>query len=190
MKMFRYSICVLAAMLVAGCEGNDMKDTLGLNREAPDEFTVVSRPPLTVPPEFNLRPPKPGEAPIGLSAEDKAKSLITGIGGRPADTAVGTVSASDVPKGAAASLLKRAGADAADGGIREKLGVDARTPADTSNAKTLMEKLTGKEKKEPTVDAKKESERLRANKDAGKPVNEGEVPEAKPESESLIDKIF
>lgn len=35
--------------------------TLG-SRAAPDEFKVVTKAPLTVPPEYALRPPAPGEA--------------------------------------------------------------------------------------------------------------------------------
>lgn len=182
--MFKKLAVVLLPLFVAACEGNTVQDTLGLSREAPDEFTVVSRPPLTVPPEFTLRPPKPGEAPLGTTAEDKARGLLTGTA--PATPA----KAEPLASGAAASLLKRAGADAADGEIRDKLGVDERTPVDTSNAKTLLEQIRGNEKNEPTVDAEKETERLRANKNAGKPLNEGDVPEANPESDSLIDKIF
>ena len=183
MKKFLRCAVLALPLLLTACEGG-VQETLGLNREAPDEFTVVSRPPLTVPPEFTLRPPNPGEAPLGSSADEKARSLLTGTTTpAPASTAV-------TSNGAAASLLKRAGADAADADIRSKLGVDEKTPADTSKATTLMEQLSGAQKKEPTVDAAKEAERLRANKAAGKPMNAGDVPEVKPGSDSLIDKIF
>ncbi len=175
------TIAVLSLALLTACEG-DVKSTLGLDREAPDEFSVVSRPPLSLPPEFTLRPPRPGEAPLTPSADAKARALITGSSATPAAT--------EAPQGAAQSLLKRAGADAADSNIREKLGVDARTAPDTSNAPTLLDKLNASKKNEPTVDATKETERLRSNKEAGKPINEGEVPEEKPKSDSLIDTIF
>lgn len=188
MQILRTSICLVGLLFLAACEGNEVKETLGLNRDAPDEFTVVSRPPLSVPPEFNLRPPRPGEAPLGIKAEDKAKSLITGINS--AGAPVDAVQTAQPANGAAASLLRKAGAERADSGIREKLGVDERTPLENKNAKTLMEQLSGKEKNEPTVDAKKEAERLRSNKDSGKPINEGDIPENKPENDSLIDRIF
>ncbi len=42
-------------LLLSGC--NQTKKTLGLGRETPDEFTVLDRPPLTVPPSIGLRPP-------------------------------------------------------------------------------------------------------------------------------------
>lgn len=182
--MKRYFL-LLVPVLLAACEGN-VQETLGLNREAPDEFTVVSRPPLTVPPEFALTPPRPGEAPLGFEADDKARALLTG--GQ--YTAGSAPPAASLGGGAAANLLKKAGAAGADSSIREKLGVDVRTPTDTSNAKTLLEKISGTEKNEPTVDAAKEAARLKTNKQAGKPINEGEVPETKPGSESLIDNIF
>ena len=45
----------LIALFVSGC--SQMREELGLNRNSPDEFTVVKRAPLTLPPEYNLRPP-------------------------------------------------------------------------------------------------------------------------------------
>ncbi len=201
MKKILASLLLLSPLLLTACEDGTVRDTLGLNRDAPDEFTVVSRPPLAVPPEFNLRPPKPGEPPRGVPTDEQARSLLTGktpeakvtVDGMEAptvETAVVPVVRSDVLSGGAANLLKRAGGDAADTSIREKLSTDATTPADTSNATTLMDQLIGAEKNEPVVDAKKEAERLRDNKDAKKPLNEGEVPEEKTKSRSLIDRIF
>jgi hypothetical protein len=202
MKRMRIYTLVLLLPLLAGCDDGGLQDTLGLSRQAPDEFTVVSRPPLSVPPEFTLRPPRPGEPGLGFDADEKARSLITGkdpsmapkdakgLVAPTVETAVTPVISNETPTGGAASLLKRAGADQVDANIREKLGEDARTEPDTSNAKTLMDKLTGAEKKEPTVDAKKEAERLRSNKDTGKPVTEGEVPVEKSTTDSLIDRIF
>ncbi|MEL0015072.1 MAG: DUF3035 domain-containing protein, partial [Rhodospirillales bacterium] len=53
-----FSVTVLVAM-TAGC--GSVKDELGLEKKAPDEFTVVRNAPLSLPPNYNLRPPKPGE---------------------------------------------------------------------------------------------------------------------------------
>jgi hypothetical protein len=53
---------VLAAALplaLTACEG--VKQELGLTKQPPDEFAVVaSKAPLVVPPDFTLRPPRPG----------------------------------------------------------------------------------------------------------------------------------
>ena len=53
MKHTRYSL-PLVLLALAACSGNDVSDTLGLQKSAPDEFVVVSRPPLVVPPPVSL----------------------------------------------------------------------------------------------------------------------------------------
>jgi Protein of unknown function (DUF3035) len=199
MKKF-LSLCLCGLpLLLSACEGG-MREAIGLTREAPDEFAVVSRPPLSVPPEFSLRPPREGQAPRGQTADETARNVLIG---KPAEnaattelveptveTAVIPVQRDEVLSGGGASLLKRAGADAAQENIREQLSTGAVTPVDTGAAKTLMDQLIGQDKAEPMVDAAKEAERLRANKDAGKPLTEGEVPEEKTATPSLIDRIF
>ena len=54
--MKKLGIAIAILLLLSGCS-NDIKSTLGIRKEAPDEFTVISYPPLSVPPEFNLEPP-------------------------------------------------------------------------------------------------------------------------------------
>lgn len=45
----------------------------------PDEFRVVRKAPLTVPPEYNLRPPSPGEArPQELNPDAEARMYVFG----------------------------------------------------------------------------------------------------------------
>jgi hypothetical protein len=46
-------------LALAACEG--VRQELGLTKQPPDEFAVVaSKAPLVVPPDFSLRPPRPG----------------------------------------------------------------------------------------------------------------------------------
>lgn len=69
------------AVLLAGCggTGSRIQDTLGLTRQPPDEFRVVQRAPLVVPPDYNLRPPRPGEPrPQEPAARDQARAALTG----------------------------------------------------------------------------------------------------------------
>ena len=202
MKNVLKSCLLIVPLLLTACESGGVRESLGLTRDAPDEFSVVSRPPLSLPPDFSLRPPRPGEAPRGTPTDETARSLLTGKAPSTAvkdvkqleqptvETAVTPVVTSDVLSGGATSLLKRAGADRADDSIRDKLGVDAVTPRDNSDAKTLLDQLSGKEKDEPTVDAKKEAERLRDNKDSNKPLTEGDTPNEDAPKKSLIDRIF
>lgn len=45
---------ILAAGALSACSG--VKETLGIETSAPNEFLVSTRAPLTLPPEFDLRP--------------------------------------------------------------------------------------------------------------------------------------
>src|ERR1700733_85044 len=47
-------------LLLGGCSGDTLSRTFGLTRDAPDEFTVTTRAPLSMPPDYSLRPPRPG----------------------------------------------------------------------------------------------------------------------------------
>jgi len=55
MKQVVYLMLLLP--LLAAC--SDVRQTVGLGRNNPDEFTVVENPPLSMPPDFELRPPDP-----------------------------------------------------------------------------------------------------------------------------------
>ena len=61
---------VLIVAAAAGCSSSP---------KTPDEFRVVRKAPLTVPPEYNLRPPTPGEArPQELSPDAEAPVAVFG----------------------------------------------------------------------------------------------------------------
>ena len=65
---------VLFAGTAFGTGCTDFKRMVGLEPTLPDEFAVESRAPLTIPPDFDLRPPEPGaprpqEKSIGQQAE-------------------------------------------------------------------------------------------------------------------------
>ena len=48
-----------------------------MDRVGPDEFAVESRAPLTLPPDYELRPPSPGAArPQEATAADRARKVI------------------------------------------------------------------------------------------------------------------
>ncbi|HVC51781.1 MAG TPA: DUF3035 domain-containing protein [Stellaceae bacterium] len=78
-----------AAMLLSGCTG--FKQMVGLEQQPPDEFAVESRAPLTIPPEFKLRPPEPGAPrPQEVSSATKAQQEVNAATpGKPGDVAPG-----------------------------------------------------------------------------------------------------
>lgn len=67
---FRLSLIALCAAVLAACG-------LGYNKNPPDEFNVVRRAPLILPPEFNLRPPSNNQtAPVGKQGAELARLLV------------------------------------------------------------------------------------------------------------------
>ncbi len=70
---------LFGASLLAGC--TDFKQMVGLDQPMPDEFAVELRAPLTIPPDFNLRPPEPGAPrPQEKSAEQQAEQIVDQAG--------------------------------------------------------------------------------------------------------------
>ena len=93
---------------LAGCSG--FRQAAGMTKTVPDEFLVVSTAPLTVPPEYNLRPPRPGQAtPQELRPNQEARVAVFGDG---------------IGEGASPgeqALIARAGATAVDSAIRGQI---------------------------------------------------------------------
>jgi hypothetical protein len=152
------SLCLLSSLALAACSGgNDVKEKLGLKASPPDEFSVVTRAPLSVPPDYTLRPPRPGaDRPMEISVREQAKQTVFG--------------ASDVDQKAKAS------AETAQGGFMNKLGatdtsgsirntLDAEMTELDKSEQPAAEKLLFWKDKEPkgkTLDPVEEQKRLEA----------------------------
>ena len=96
---------LVAALGLAGCQS--AKKALGISKVTPDEFRVVTKAPLVVPPDYALRPPAPGKPrPQELQPESAARNAL--LGAREAE------SRTDGEK----LLVAKAGADKADPLIR------------------------------------------------------------------------
>ena len=68
---------LLAAAGLAGCDSASR--AFGLAKVTPDEFRVVTKAPLTLPPDYSLRPPAPGEPrPQELQPESAARQALVG----------------------------------------------------------------------------------------------------------------
>ncbi len=72
---------VLAALVglsgfgLSGCSAT--RSALGMTKVVPDEFAVVTKAPLVVPPDYALRPPTPGEPrPQELQPESQARLAL------------------------------------------------------------------------------------------------------------------
>ncbi len=71
------SIVALSTVALGACGG--LRQSIGLTKVVPDEFLTVSTAPLSVPPEYGLRPPAPGQPrPQELAPESAARQILLG----------------------------------------------------------------------------------------------------------------
>ena len=204
---------MMAGALVAGCSG--VQKQLGLERTAPNEFNVVSRAPLSLPPDISLRPPQPGTtrpqegttSDVAASAlfEEQAEQQRTGPlageaqfpprGGGVVRNA-GSVSSTPVTEVATISqgegaLLQRAGADEAQPNIRQIINAESTELASASEG--FADKiLFWRKPVEPgtVVDADGERRRLQENEALGRSVVTGETPKIERKSQALLEGLF
>lgn len=68
---------IAAASAASGC--GSLQRAVGGTKVSPDEFRVVSQAPLTLPPDYSLRPPRPGEPrPQELQPTQEARASLFG----------------------------------------------------------------------------------------------------------------
>ena len=74
-KKTKALFAVLASsIMISACSSND---DIMAGKNSPNEFKVVNRPPLQMPPDYNIRPPKPGEPDTqNLSIAEQAVEIL------------------------------------------------------------------------------------------------------------------
>lgn len=160
-----------------------------MTKQSPDEFRVVARAPLTLPPDFTLRPPQPGAVrPQEGTTSDQARQAVVaasqGNTGNPGPAA-GGLSAGQ------RSLLQATGAAEVDPKIR--LIVDSETNELNAADGDFLEFLVfwrAKEKPGLIIDASAESRRLRENMALGKDIGTGQTPTIERRKKALFEGIF
>ncbi|HER27233.1 MAG TPA: DUF3035 domain-containing protein [Rhodospirillales bacterium] len=112
-KIFALTCVVAVVGLTSACEGD--RSFFGGNKKAPDEFAVYSRAPLSIPPEFGLRPPRPGATrPQVVAPRNDARKALLGASAVPLESQTGNENLSP----GMLALLKETGADQAEPEIR------------------------------------------------------------------------
>ena len=143
------------------------------SKKAPDEFAVVTRAPLEMPPSYNLRPPRPGQQrPQEDTAITDAKQAVFGEGAQQ------TVETRELTQGEAI-LLQKTGSTSTTANIRDI--IDQETAEIVKDETPTIDRLLGKVGKKvdapaSVVDPVKESERITTNKELGKSVTDGKTP--------------
>ena len=166
-------------------------------KNAPDEFAVVRSAPLTLPPDYQLRPPQPGAArPNVARLQEQAEEVLLEEGR--ARRAAGDAAAPAASPGEAA-LIERAGAADVDPNIRHV--IDREFGAFASEDEGFFESLLFWQPDEApgaalgevpdeVIDPVGESERLRENAVLGKPATAGDTPVIKRREKALLEGLF
>ncbi len=187
--MLRFTLIAAMVLALSACSG--IKKQLGLAKQSPDEFKVVSQAPLSLPPDYSLRPPEPGiPRPQGGSASQQAKNAIFRLQQPEAGSLEPTIESDDRSL-AELSLLKAAGAGQSDPNIRRIL--DAETQRINAESDDFLEALVFWREPQATgkiSDATEEAKRLRENAALGKSVTDGETPTIERKRPALLEGLF
>jgi hypothetical protein len=160
-----------AALGLAACEKT--KEQFDFSKKAPDEFAVVTRAPLEMPPTYDLRPPEPGAPrPQEIPTDQMARQSVLGV-----ESVKQTASEYGVSQSEAV-LLQKTGAANANPAIRAAVDKETAEIADEEMPGIdHLRRMVGKDVDPPSkvVDPVAEANRIKANKAQGKPVTEGET---------------
>ena len=152
--MRKVAIC-FSLLILASCSG-DMKSSLGIRKSSPDEFTVISRSHLSVPPVLYLDDKQKSTQ---VNLENKAKKNFT--------------------KSEETFLMKLSTQDS-NPNIRNQINSDNQAKLEENKSKGSIRKLFDKmsgEKKDKVVEPIGERDRIKQNLAEGNAINEGDIPE-------------
>ena len=165
-RMVTSAVALAALMMLTAC-GDDVREAFGLARNTPDEFAVRARAPLSIPPNYDLRPPVPGAPrPQEVSARDLAADALA--------TTEGAAEGSASP--AESAFMAQLTEGGVDPDIRRI--VDLETSDLLRADEGFVESLMFWQPEDPgsLVDPEAERERLAAALARGEPLNTGDVP--------------
>jgi hypothetical protein len=157
----RLALCLAAGVAVlASSACGDTKRALGFSKRTPDEFRVLSHPPLSMPPDYSLRPPSPGAT--GAASVDKSELVRETLiqNQTNADRA-------DLSEGEKA-LLSKAGASGAQSDIRQTIYQEQGTYSEEDEGfwnkfkegTLIVDKKEDDQKTGNVIDAKEEAKKL------------------------------
>ena len=181
-------LLTVAALTLAVSACGGFRDQLGLTKQSPDEFRVVSRAPLTLPPNYNLRPPEPG-APrpqVGTAAQQAERAVLAN-----SQNPVVRQQAAVPRTVGEAALLQATGADAADPNIRQI--VNRETQQINEEDDFFVDNLVFWNSEQPAgtiVDPVAETRRLQENAALGQPATTGPTPQIERRRKAPLEGLF
>lgn len=179
----RTAVVVVLGLALAAC--SNIKQQIGIGKTAPDEFNVVIRAPLSLPPDYSLRPPTPGEnRPQEAAVQDRAKAALYGAASK-------RRAAGEPNSAGERALLALADAGRARPDIRRIINEENALFAEDDSS--FVDRLMFWQTQPPPgtlVDPTKEAQRLQEASALGKPPTEGETPIIERRKKAILEGIF
>lgn len=177
-------VAIATLLMLAACGRGTVQQALGMGKRSPDEFAVVSRAPLILPPDYGLRPPGSGDSRPGVNTpSDRARATLTGgESQQPRAMEQEVVSAAFDERGNEASsgeraLVAQATTAPVDPEIRRRIAEENMQLAQVEQALfTRLVRWRQPQTLAVAIDPAAETERLRANRAEGKSPTEGDSP--------------
>ena len=170
-----------AVLVLGGCGDGGLARSFGLVRDAPDEFTVTTRAPLSMPPDFSLRAPDPGAPrPQDVSPRNAAEAALV----------PGVIPGSDATMSPGQQALVQDAGPPAPANIRQRVNQDAALAGDN---RSFADRLMFWRSPPPpgvVVDPAREAQRLRENAALGQSQDQGVTPIIQRKQKSFFDSIL
>lgn len=174
----------LAALVLAGCSGTDLSRNFGFSRDAPDEYTVTTQVPLSMPPDFSVRPPEPGAPrPQQVSEQQQAEEVLA-----PQTALTGTPTGQVSP---GQEALVQAAGPTPPANIRAQVNHEAVISAQQSES--FVDKVMFWRTPPPpgiVVDPQKEAQRIKQNAALGRSQEQGDTPIIQPRQKGWLESLF
>ena len=176
-------LAAVSLVALSGCGDSSLARTFGMVRDAPDEFTVTTQAPLSMPPDFNLRPPRPGVVrPQQRPEREQAEEALV-----PQLALTGP--STGAPSRGQSALLDESG-PAVSANVRQQVDQDAKL--EQASESFLDRVLTWRktDTRNIEVDPEKENTRLRQNSALGQSTDTGVTPTMVPKRRTWFQKMF
>lgn len=184
MKPVLRVVAATALGLLAGCSTDSLTRSFGFTRDAPDEFSVTTRAPLSMPPQFSLRPPRPGAPrPQERSERAAAEAALS-------PEAALTTQNTEVTPGQTA-LLAQTGAPVS-ANIRNQIDQEGQldNPGRSFSDRLMFWRNSAPASGGTQIDATGEAARLRNNAALGQAPNAGTTPVIQSGGKSTFQRVL
>jgi hypothetical protein len=167
----RVTLALVVLFSLTACGNNDVRSTLGLKKSAPDEFRVISNPPLSLPPEFQTN----------SSGGQQGRSFIEQFENKQSPAPY--MYAEDN------AFLNRFGGKEQNTRVKSQIENEYNQEKIQKENKGVIRKALSKLNQggDPTVNPVAEKKRISENIASGKNINDGDV---KMREKSTLDRIL